>query len=55
MAASFVGQGLAFVAAVVPRGVITPDRLAASYRIRTEGGAIIQAENNDRMRSEQNG
>lgn len=55
MAASFVGQGLAFVAAVVPRGVITPDTLAATFRLRDESGRVIQAESGDRLRSEKNG
>ena len=55
MAASFVGQGLAFVAAIVPRGVITPDELAASYRLRDESGRVLQAESGDRIRREQNG
>ena len=55
MAASFVGRGLAFVAAVVPRGVITPDKLAAIFRLRDESGRVIQTESGDRIRSEQNG
>lgn len=55
MAASFIGQGLAFVAAVVPRGVITPDKLAATFRLRDESGRVIQTESSDRLRSEQNG